>query len=509
MQQNNPKRKMSKSRKLNERSAHKVLELLLYNLNQNVGASINSLIKSSNKLDNGMRLQVTNLKESLSRMELLIKDALKSDTNIGEEGLSGVDLGVVERIQVEKVLRTLATTTSAQDSEEFFKYCVKTLAQLYGCQYAFIGLLKENRKEVQTQAVWAANDFADNFEYDLEGTPCAEIINLEKELIPANASKLYAGDELLVKMNIDSYFGAPIITKEFGVIGLVSVMDTKPMELNEWTAPVLGVFASRLAIETQRKVAEAELHQLNQTLEQRIEERTRDLEASNQELTAFSYSVSHDLRAPVRTINSFVDLLFEDFAEQFPEESYDYLRRIKRAGKKLDHLIDDLLQLSKVSRVEMSRQHIDVSRLVHEEAQLLRETHPERNMIINIAPNLETWGDEGLLKILFQNLLNNAWKYTARSANPSVEVGVTANSQGKTFYVKDNGIGFDMKYANKLFVPFQRLHSDEEFEGNGVGLATIKRIINRHGGDIWPESESEKGTTFYFTFGNPRSAAQK
>jgi len=501
MQQDDPTNIEPQSEEINERSAHKVLELLLYNLTQNVSGSINSIIKSSNVLDSDMRLQVTNLKEALNRMELLLKAALKSKANIGEGDLSTADPGVIERIQVEKVLRTLATTTSTQDSEEFFKYCVKTLAQLYGCQFAFIGLLTDSGASVKTQAVWAGEGYADNFEYELEGTPCAEIINMEKELIPTNASQLYADDELLVSMNIDSYFGAPILTKEHGVIGLVSVMDVKPMELSEWTAPVLGVFASRLAIELQRKRAVDELQQLNTTLEERITERTRDLEASNRELAAFSYSVSHDLRAPVRTINSFMNILFEDFGEQFSAGAVDYLQRIKRAGNKLDHLIEDLLELSRVTRTEMLRRRVDISKIVAEEIQILKEMNPERKIEIQIADDLESWGDEGLIKILFQNLLSNAWKYTAQNKNPIIEIGRINKNVSNSFYVKDNGIGFDMKYSDQLFQPFQRLHTDEEFEGNGVGLATIMRIINRHGGEIRPESEVGKGTTFYFTLG--------
>ncbi|KPJ90638.1 MAG: hypothetical protein AMJ55_13265, partial [Gammaproteobacteria bacterium SG8_15] len=190
----------------------------------------------------------------------------------------------------------------------------------------------------------------------------------------------------------------------------------------------------------------------------RIRERTRDLELSNQELNAFCYSVSHDLRAPVRTINSFVDIIFEDFEAQFPIEAQDYLGRIKRAGRKLDHLIDDLLQLSRVSRVEMSRRHVDVSNLVKEEVQSLKDTHRQKNIKVEIAPGL-----------------------------PVVRIDVKEKNQEKIFYVSDNGVGFDMRYAHKLFAPFQRLHTDEEFEGNGVGLATIKRIVTRHGGDIWPD----------------------
>ena len=491
-----------RTEQINERSAHKVLELLLYNLSQNISGSVNSILKASDLLEPDLKIQVTNLKEALGRMELLLKDALKTKSNIGEGDLTKADPDVVERIHVEQVLRTLATTTSVKDNEQFFKYCVQTLAQLYGCQFAFIGLLKENKKEVVTQAVWAGDGFADNFEYYLEGTPCAEIINLEKELIPTNASKLYADDELLVSMNIDSYFGAPIITKEKGVVGLVSVMDIHPMELSEWTAPVLGVFASRLAIELQRKNAVDELQQVNESLEQRIKTRTQELENSNKELAAFSYSVSHDLRAPVRTINSFMELLYEDFRDEIPEGAFDYLDRIKRSGKKLDQLIIDLLALARVSQIEIIRRKVDITKIVTDEIQSLKEQYPARKVEVDIMSDMNTWGDQGLITILYQNLLSNAWKYTSTVITPKIEIGMMNGKHSDTiFYVKDNGVGFDMKYADKLFIPFQRLHSEHEFEGNGVGLATILRVINRHGGKIWPESEIDKGTTFYFTYG--------
>lgn len=498
------------SDEINERSAHKVLELLLYNLDQNISGSINSILKLSESLDPEHRIQITNLKEAISRMELLLKAALKSKSKIGEGDLSSVDPDVVERIQVEKVLRTLATTTSVKDAEQFFKYCVKTLAHLYDCKFAFIGLLKDNREEVVTQAVWAGDGFAENFEYNLKGTPCAEIINLEKELIPTNASTLYAEDELLVSMNIDSYFGAPIVTKEKGVIGLVSVMDVKPMALNNWTAPVLGVFASRLALELQRKIAVDELRELNESLEERIKERTRELEASNSELAAFSYSVSHDLRSPVRTINSFMDILYEDFGDQIPEEAFDSLDRIKRAGRKLNTLIDDMLGLAQVSSAEMLRQKVNISDLVANEIQLLREQYPDRDIDVIVAPDLHAWGDKGLITILYQNLLSNAWKYTTKNTKPRIEIGQqSVQGEEPVYFVRDNGVGFDMQYSKNLFSPFRRLHKEEDFEGNGVGLATVFRVINRHGGRIWPESEVGKGATFYFNLGEAKPIKRK
>jgi len=401
--------------------AYKALELILYSLNHQVHDPLVHLTGSNANLDNSQRFQVNHLKEAVSRIEILIKNVLK--TNAKGNDLAQAEPGVLERIQVEKVLRTLATMTSSKDSEEFFNYCVKTLADLYFCKYASIGIITGNGKQVQTLAVWADDHIVDNFEYDLEGTPCADVINFDKKLIPTKAQLLYPDDHMLVDMNIDSYFGAPLMTKDNGVIGLVSVMDTRPMELNEWTAPVLGVFSSRLTLELLRKIAVEDLHDLNIHLEKRVEERTRALEESNSELAEFTSSVSHDLRAPVRVINSFVDIIFEDYFENMPNGCKDYLGRIKMSGLKLNRLIDDLLQLAQVGKQAMCLKRIEMSALANEELQALEDVEKERQVTSSIQPNIIAWGDEGLVRIVLQNLIGNAWKYTKTSENAHIEVG--------------------------------------------------------------------------------------
>jgi len=502
--------KSGQSVQANSRSAYKALEMVLYSLDHQVNDPLLKLVKSSEKLDNTQRFQVTHLQEAVSRIELLIKDVLKTDTNkVDNNADSHTEPGLVERIQVEKVLRTLATTTSSQDSEEFFNYCVKTLAELYRCKFAFIGIIKPNGKEVQTLAVRVGDHFAQNFEYDLGGTPCADIISLKKELIPTNAQSLYPDDHLLVDMNIDSYFGAPLLTKDRGVIGLVSVMDDKPMELNEWTAPVLGVFASRLTLEMQRKMAVEELYELNATLEKRINERTFALEESNRELTEFTSSVAHDLRAPVRVINSFVDIIFEDYFENIPGGCKDYLNRIKGSGLKLNRLIDDLLQLAQVGKQDMSLKRVDISALALDEFQALDEVDKARQVKSTIHSDMKAWGDEGLVRIILQNLIGNAWKYTSTTANASIEIGSLGEGKNTVYYVRDNGVGFSMEFSDKLFRPFERLHSEEQFEGNGVGLATTMRIIKRHSGKLWAESQPNEGAVFYFTLGQSQPIIPK
>ncbi len=491
----------SQSAQVKSHPTYKALELVLYSLNHQVDGPLDNLIKSSGALDQNLGIQVTHLQEAVSRIELLIKDVLKINTNTTGNNTNYIDPGLVERIQVEKVLRTLATTTSSEDSEAFFSYCAKTLAELYRCKYAFIGIIKPDGKQVQTLAVWAGDKFVKNFEYDLEGTPCEDIITLNKELIATNAQALYPDDRMLVDLNIDSYFGAPLITKDKGVIGLVSVMDYKPMELNEWTAPVLGVFSSRLTLEMQRKIAVQNLHELNMTLEKRIEERTHALEESNRELSEFTSSVSHDLRAPVRVINSFVDIIFEDYFDNTPSGCKAYLNRIKDSGVKLNRLITDLLHLAHISKQKVSLTRVNISALAIEELQVLDESDKARRVNSNIQLGMEAWGDEGLLRIIFQNLIGNAWKYTSTKDNASIAVGCQLDGEKSVFYVRDNGVGFDMAYSHKLFRPFERLHSESQFEGNGVGLATTMRIIKRYGGKLWVESRPNEGAVFYFTLG--------
>ncbi|CAN5646886.1 MAG: CHASE domain-containing protein [Actinomycetota bacterium] len=238
-----------------------------------------------------------------------------------------------------------------------------------------------------------------------------------------------------------------------------------------------------------------------------LEEANRGLEAANRELEAFSYSVSHDLRAPLRSIEGFSQILVEDYGEALDEEGVGYLGRVKGASRRMSELIDDLLQLSRVTRASMERSEVDLSLLAREAADELEQSDPDRNIEIVVRGGAKARGDERLLRVAIENLIGNAWKFTSKNeGGAKIEFGSTSKNGVPTYYVRDDGAGFEMDYAKKLFGAFQRLHTEDEFEGTGIGLATVARIVRRHGGEVWAEGEPGKGAIFYFTLGDSSSA---
>lgn len=256
---------------------------------------------------------------------------------------------------------------------------------------------------------------------------------------------------------------------------------------------------------TERQQAEQRAQELNQGLQQAIIE----LKAVNRELEAFSYSVSHDLRGPLRSIDGFSQALLEDCLEQLDANGQNYLRRIRSATQRMGQLIDDLLTLARVTRSDMQKASVDLSQLASRVCTLLQQSHLDRQVEFVIQPGLAAYGDMRLLQVVLDNLLNNAWKFTATQPQTRIEFGaIGPEHNGKAgaqenrrpvYFVRDNGVGFDMTYVDKLFKPFQRLHGMHEFPGNGIGLATVQRIVHRHGGQVWAEGGLNQGATFYFT----------
>ncbi len=291
--------------------------------------------------------------------------------------------------------------------------------------------------------------------------------------------------------------------------------DGRPVDISLAVSPIRDAQGNIVGVSsiardiTERKRAEEQILRLNAELEHRVQKRTAELTAANQELEAFTYSVAHDLRAPLRHIDAFTRILQEDFAGSFPAEAAQLLNTIRRGSENMSRLVNDLLNLAHVGRQEMKREQVSLNLLIESAIAELSGECAGREIEWRISKLPTIAGDPGLLKQVFTNLLSNAVKYTRPKKHAAIEIGLRRMNDEHVIYVRDNGVGFNMKYADKLFGVFQRLHRAEEFEGTGVGLAIVERVVKRHGGHIWAESELDKGATFYFTLDGLDSAAAR
>ena len=327
----------------------------------------------------------------------------------------------------------------------------------------------------------------------------------EAEALEANIERLTTPDKIaeqkdfirrLIAGEAITSFETQRVTKDGRVLDVWMTVT----KLLDATGNPIGLASTERDI-TARKRAVEEVHKLNAELEQRVRDRTAELEAANQELEAFSYSVSHDLRAPLRAMDGFSMALLEDCAGKLDETAQDHLRRIRAGSQRMAELIDDLLNLSQVTRTEMRRERVDLTVMAEEIGAELRRLQPDREGNLVVAPALTADADARMLRLVLNNLLDNAWKFTSRRAQACIEVGARELDGQRVFFVRDNGAGFDMAYAGRLFGAFQRLHSTQEFEGTGIGLAIVQRIIHRHGGRVWAEGAVEQGAIVYFTVG--------
>ncbi len=287
-------------------------------------------------------------------------------------------------------------------------------------------------------------------------------------------------------------------------LGLLEVQSYRENAYSEADAVLLGPAANQIGLAIVNARLFSDLQAERDLLAQRVRERTAELMAANRELEAFVYSVSHDLRAPLRALDGFSEALLSRCQAQLDEEGRHYVERIQAASQRMGQLINDLLALSRVTRHEMVYQTVDLTALAREVAADLQAQDPHRAVELVIAEGMVAYGDAPLLRILLENLLGNAWKFTAKADHAVIEVGMLKESgeqedASRVYFVRDNGVGFDMAYADKLFTPFQRLHSMHEFPGTGIGLATVQRIVARHGGRVWAEAAVNQGATFYFT----------
>ena len=456
-----------------------------------------------------------------------------------------VTVDVTERKRIEDVLRFLGQCGTGGTGESFFQDLARYLAQSLDMEFVCIDQLEDGLLAAQTLAVFHNGEFEDNVSYTLKDTPCGDVVGKRICVFQRNVRAQFAKDAVLQELQAESYLGATLWSAQGKPIGLIAVIGRKPLADTRMAESILQLAAVRAAGELERLRAEESLRRLNAELEQRVAARTAELAETNRELEAFCYSVSHDLRAPLRSMDGFSQALLEDFGPQLDAVGRDFLNRIRSNCQRMARLVDDLLHLSRLTRSQMRHQPVDLAALAQATIADLRQAEPDRAVEVRIASGLVVVGDPVLLRAALGNLVQNAWKFTGKLPAAVIEVGMVAANQesgfrvqgsggrekgpgfgvqgsgregaddqdkainaqsamkhdGPVFFVRDNGVGFDMQYADKLFTPFQRLHPMDEFPGSGIGLATVQRVIHRHNGRIWFEAEPGRGATFYFTIG--------
>ena len=332
---------------------------------------------------------------------------------------------------------------------------------------------------------------------DLTGYTADEMVNTELPMYFPEESRQQSMDN--VKRTLKGEYWKSVEMSILQKDGNVVYMVWNSANLYDKDGKTIAVTIAQGIDISQRKELMDEIKQMNIDLEQKVEDRTSELTAVNKELEAFSYSVSHDLRAPLRSVDGFSQALLEDYGDKFDETGIDYLNRVRNATLNMEHLIDDLLNLSRITRGEVNFKDVDLSEMVSDIAEKYQTDEFDHETDFTITKGLKVNGDERLLKAMLENLISNAYKFSSKVPIAKIEFGIKSINDEDAYYIRDNGVGFDMKYADKLFGAFQRLHSKTEFPGTGIGLATVQRIIHKHGGRVWAESELGKGSTFYFT----------
>lgn len=463
----------------------------------------------SERLDFASRDEIGQLAVSVNQMALSIEsresELLRSRSSL---------------LRANRALRLLSSvnhaTISAKDEQSLFDVMCQLAVSEGGYHSVLLG--RAEHDEARSVTVVASEGVSNEYRANLNITwddnergqgVAGTVIRESRTSVVRNLAhnpRFAPWRKAAIEQGIEDAIGLPVRVdgQVWGVVCLYSTQpdafDESETQLLQEMADDLGFGIETLRVRQNQLALEKALRESNEHLEKRVQERTLALEEANRELEAFSYSVSHDLRAPLRSIDGFAKLLGQEYGAALDAVGQDYLARIGKAARRMAALIDDLLELARITRAEMAVCDVNMSELATDIASELSSAEPHRQVSLDISPNLFVKGDPALLRVLLQNLLENAWKYTGKSTSPGIRFGLADQPSGeRAFFVSDNGVGFDMTHAARLFLPFTRLHRAEDFPGTGVGLATAFRIVSRHGGRIWAHAEEGKGATFYFT----------
>lgn len=410
----------------------------------------------------------------------------------------GILRDITERKRSENLLMNVAHGVSAALGEEFFRSLVEHLARELGADVAFIGALVEpERARVRTLACVRDGAIAANFEYELAGSPCDSALSGPGTVVHAEGvAERFPRDAGLRQHGIEAYVGTALHGADGAPLGMLVVMSRKPISRGQFWASMIEIFGTRAAAEIERARAEARVREANESLEAVVRERTAQLEEANLDLDGFNYSISHDLRQPLNAIAGFADLLRERLERAGDETMRDSAREIEANAARMEQMIDSLMRLSRAGRGALRKSDVDMRRLAEE---VLRELAPQGGAEVVLGELPPAQGDAVLLRQVWSNLIANAIKYSRRSRLPRIEIRGRREGGGVAYEVRDNGIGFDMREAARLFGTFERLPSAAGFEGSGVGLAIVQRILRRHGGAISARSAPGEGAVFSFT----------
>ncbi|MFP8965292.1 sensor histidine kinase [Pokkaliibacter sp. CJK22405] len=414
-------------------------------------------------------------------------------------GICSISHDVTERRVFKQLTHSITQAVSRRYGQDFFEQMALNMRDALGASHVFISRIKPEESAGMMLALCNQQGLMTPFSHPIAGTPCAETLTTSFCVYKDEVQQRFPEDESLGRYGARGYVAATLLDQQGDYIGVMGALFNTALPSEDIATTLMGFFADRVASEMERYEAVDALKALNYELEQRVQERTSALEAVNSELEAFAYSVSHDLRAPLRALDGYSHALLEDYETQLDDTGQLYLQRLRNAAQQMGELIDALLELSRVARSSIRREQVNLSEMAQELVTDLELENPELKVTTQIEQNLVVEGDPALLRSVMQNLLTNAWKYSSKSSQPEIKVGKRIEDGVTNFYVEDNGVGFEPSQEHRLFKPFQRLHDRRDFDGIGIGLATVARIIRRHGGQIRGRGFPDKGCCFSFT----------